>query len=81
MGITERATIKQNIFKKQNCSYFDDSCHWLCVVCPCISDTISVQCHSGINASYRTSVLWGMAVILMVLSVAFYFKACSKKII
>ena len=26
-------------------------------------------------------VLWGMAVILIVLSVAFYFKACSKKII
>ena len=32
----------QNIFKKQNRPYLDDSFHWLYVVCRCVSDTIPV---------------------------------------
>lgn len=58
MDIAERTTIRQDIFKKQNSPYLDDSFHWLYVVCRCVSDTIPVQCHSGVNASGRTSVLF-----------------------
>ena len=140
MDIAERTTIKQDIFKKQNCSYLDDSFHWLSVVCRCISDTIAIQaltllvvpvCYSIFTAVQGTYIncrfpkfdwdnemvvvkqsisvilsgvigmiciavpallhwfldvslikaLWGMAAILIVLSVILYFKACSRKII
>ncbi|MXP79096.1 hypothetical protein GN277_28470 (plasmid) [Lachnospiraceae bacterium WCA-9-b2] len=42
MGITKHTTIKQDIYKKQNCPYPDGSCYWLYVVCRCVFDTVPV---------------------------------------
>ena len=60
MDIAKHTTIKQDIYKKQNCPYPDGSCHWLYAVCRCVFDTVPVSCHLVTHTFGCTGMLFGV---------------------